>query len=111
VKTPTSWFNTCAFVSPAQGPTGLSLFGTEGRNILTGPGYTDLDFGLSKSMAFRAEKHRLMLRGDFFNLFNHPNFDIPNHVLGVSNFGKVLSANFYGSKPPRQVQLSARYIF
>jgi Carboxypeptidase regulatory-like domain/TonB dependent receptor-like, beta-barrel len=111
VKTPTSWFNTCAFVSPAQGPTGLSLFGTEGRNILTGPGYTDLDFGLSKSMALHAENHRLMLRGDFFNLLNHPNFDIPNHVLGVSNFGKVLSANFYGSKPPRQVQLSARYIF
>jgi hypothetical protein len=108
---PETWFNPCAFATPPQGPTGLPLFGTEGRNVLTGPGYTDLDFGLSKSMALGRENHRLQLRGDFFNLFNHPNFDVPNHVFGTSNFGKVLSANFYGTKPPRQIQLSARYTF
>jgi hypothetical protein len=90
---------------------GTFQFGTEGRNILTWPGYTDIDFGLSKSMALGREDHRLMLRGDFFNLLNHPNFDIPSHVLGGSNFAKVLSANSYGDKPPRQIQISARYVF
>jgi len=112
VKIPQSWFNTCAFGLPPAGVVpGTFDFGNEGRNILTGPGYTNLDFGLSKSMALRTENHRLMLRGDFFNLFNHPNFDIPAHVLGGSNFGKILSANAYGNKPPRQIQLSARYVF
>ncbi len=104
VKVPQAWFNPCAFAIPA-GP-----FGSEGRNVLTGPGYTDLDFGLSKSVKF-SESHTLQFRGDFFNLFNHPNFDIPAHVLGASSFGQILSANSFGTKPPRQIQLSVRYIF
>jgi hypothetical protein len=112
VRTPESWYNPCAFVFPAAGATpGTFLFGTEGRNILTGPGYTDIDYSLAKSLALRNENHRLQLRGDFFNLLNHPNFDIPSHVLGGSNFGQVLSANAYGNKPPRQIQVSAKYVF
>ena len=105
VRTPQSWFNPCAFVAPA-GP-----FGNEGRNVLTGPGFTNLDFGLSKSLALGSENHRLQFRGDFFNLLNHPNFDVPAHVLGASSFSEILSANAYGSKPPRQIQLSMRYMF
>jgi hypothetical protein len=125
LRTPQSWFNPCAFASPAPGAIpGTFLFGNEGRNILTGPGYTNLDFGLSKSMALGGEKRRLMLRGDFFNLFNHPNFDIPAHVFdcpplgqscgtpyGGASFGQILSENAYGNKPPRQIQLSARFLF
>jgi len=115
VRDPQSWFNPCAFVEPPEVITGLPyylpLFGTEGRNILTGPGFTDLDFGLSKSMALGTENHRLQLRGDFFNIFNHPNFDGPGHVFSTPSFGRVLSANAYGNKPPRQIQLSARYMF
>jgi len=112
VRTPQSWFNQCAFVTPPAGLfPGTFDFGNEGRNILTGPGYTDVDLGLSKSMALGKENHRLQFRGDFFNLFNHPNFDIPAHVLGGSNFGEILSANAYGNKPPRQIQLSLRYGF
>jgi hypothetical protein len=133
VKVPQSWFNPCALLNPVVGAVpGTFLFGNEGRNVLTGPGFTDIDFGLSKSMALGAENHRLTLRGDFFNLLNHPNFDIPGHVLscppgdqpcpttfvpfktppyGGGSFAKVLSANTYGNKPPRQIQLSARYVF
>jgi carboxypeptidase family protein/TonB-dependent receptor-like protein len=118
VRTTQNWFNPCAFASPA------GFFGTEGRNVLTGPGFTDIDFSLAKSMALGSETHRLQFRGDFFNLFNHPNFDIPGHVFGCpplpqpcgtpyggASFGRLLSANAYGSKPPRQIQLSLRYAF
>ncbi len=106
VGAPGSWFNTCAFVAP---PTGE--FGTAGRNILIGPGLTNLDFSLSKSIPVRTEGHHLQLRGEFFNLFNHPNFDIPNHVFGTATFGEIFSENAYGNKPPRQVQLGLKYIF
>jgi Carboxypeptidase regulatory-like domain len=112
VGVPQSWFNTCAFVDPPAGTyPGTFQFGTESRNYLTGPGFTNIDFSLSKSMALGAENHRLQLRGDFFNLLNHPNFDIPSHVLGAPTFGEVLSANAYGNKPPRQIQVSIRYSF
>ena len=134
VRVPQSWFNPCAFVLPPAGASGLYLFGNEGRNVLTGPGFTNIDLGLAKSMALGSENHRLMFRGDFFNLFNHPNFDIPAHVFscpaapqvcgspktassptrvpyGGQSFANVLSANSYGDKPPRQIQLSMRYIF
>ena len=111
VRTQQSWFNPCAFVEPPSGPTGLPLFGNEGRNALTGPGYTDLDFSLAKNIILRNESHRLQLRGEFFNLLNHPNFDTPDHVFGAGHFGSVLSANAYGDKPPRQIQLSVKYLF
>jgi len=123
VGTPQNWFNQCAFAEPAPEPFGPT-FGTEGRNILTGPGYTNLDFSLAKSFLLRAERHRLQLRGEFFNLLNHPNFDIPDHTFDLTactqngnllcpagNYGSILSANSYGNKPPRQIQLSVKYIF
>jgi hypothetical protein len=106
VRQPGSWFNTCAFVSPAAGQ-----FGNAGRNILTGPGFTNLDFSLSRTIQFRTEGHRLQIRGEFFNLLNHPNFDIPNHTFETPNEAMVLSANEYGNKPPRQIQLGLKYIF
>ncbi|MFN7997340.1 MAG: carboxypeptidase regulatory-like domain-containing protein [Bryobacteraceae bacterium] len=106
VEQPGSWFNTCAFAQPAAGQ-----FGTAGRNILTGPGVLNLDFSLAKNIPLRNENRLLQLRCEFFNLFNHPNFDIPNHVFGTSTFGQVLSANAYGSRPPRQIQLGLKYRF
>jgi hypothetical protein len=123
VGTPQNWFNQCAFAQPAKELFGPA-FGTEGRNILTGPGFTNLDFSLAKSIPLRADSHRLQFRGEFFNLLNHPNFDIPNHTFDLpacaqnnnllcpaGNYGSILSANAYGDKPPRQIQLSVKYIF
>ncbi|MGA2185546.1 MAG: carboxypeptidase regulatory-like domain-containing protein [Bryobacteraceae bacterium] len=106
VRQPGSWFNTCAFAAPAAGQ-----FGTAGRNILTGPGFTNLDFALARTIPFRTEGHRLQIRGEFFNLFNHPNFDLPNHTFGTPTFAEVLSENAYGNRPPRQIQLGLKYIF
>ena len=79
--------------------------------MLTGPGFTNIDFALAKSLPLFGESHRLQFRGEFFNLLNHPNFDIPNHVFSSPTFGQVLSANSYGNKPPRQIQLGVKYIF
>jgi len=123
VGTPQNWYNQCAFAAPAQETFGPA-FGTEGRNILTGPGFTNLDFSLAKSIPLRVESNRLQFRGEFFNLLNHPNFDIPSHTFDLTacaqnnsllcpadNYGSILSANAYGNKPPRQIQLSVKYIF
>jgi hypothetical protein len=111
VHQPGSWFNACAFAEPALTQFGLPVFGTAGRNILTGPAFSNLDFSLSRTIPLRTENHRLQIRCEFFNLTNHPNLDIPNHILGSPTFGQVLSANAYGNKPPRQIQLGLKYIF
>jgi hypothetical protein len=112
VGVPASWFNPCAFAEPALNPdTGLPVFGTAGRNILTGPALSNLDLSLSRTIQFRSESHRLQIRGEFFNMTNHPNWDIPDRLFGSPNFGQVLSANAYGNKPPRQIQVGLKYIF
>ena len=123
VRTPQNWFNQCAFASPATELFGPA-FGTEGRNALTGPTFVDLDFALSKSFALRSENQRLQFRGESFNVLNHPNFDDPYHdfelatcgasnnsLCPTANYGAVLSSNAYGNKPPRQIQLSLKYVF
>ena len=106
IHTPNDWFNPCAFASPLN-----PLLGTEGRNVLLGPGLNNLDFSLLKNIPFRHEGRRLELRFEFFNVFNIPHFDIPGRVFDTSALGVVQSANAYGSKPPRQIQLGLKYIF
>jgi len=106
VRVAQSWFNPCAFDVPPS-----DRFGSEGRNVLTGPGTNNLDFAVFKSFHVRKEKNLLQLRAEIFNLFNHPLFDIPNHVFPGATFGRVASANFYGNRPPRQLQLGFKYIF
>ena len=124
IRTTQNWFNQCAFSQPAAEPFGPA-YGTEGRNALIGPSFADLDFSLSKSFTFKNDEHRLLLRGEFFNLLNHPNFDLPYHVFNLTtcpapnnslscpaeNYGSILSENSYGNKPPRQIQMSVKYNF
>ena len=123
IRTPQNWFNQCAFAAPATETFGPA-FGTEGRNAVIGPPYADLDFSLSKSFAFRSESQRLQFRGESFDLPNHPNFDDPYHDFEViacgpnnsslcptANYGAVLSSNAHEDKPPRQIQLSFKYVF
>jgi len=106
VHTPNSWFNPCALASPLN-----PLLGTEGRNDLIGPGLNNLDFSMLKEIPFRHEGRRLEIRFEFFNLLNIPHFDIPGRTFDTSALGIVQSANEYGNKPPRQIQLGLKYIF
>jgi hypothetical protein len=106
VHTPNNWFNPCALASPLN-----PLLGTEGRNVLIGPGLNNLDFSLLKNVPFHHEGRRLEIRFEFFNVFNIPHFDLPGRTFDTSALGVVQSANEYGSKPPRQIQLGLKYIF
>ena len=104
VGVPSAWINKCAFAAaPGQ-------FGNTGRNALLSPGYTNQDFSLLKDVRFR-ESQRIEFRAEAFNLLNHPNFDPPNHNFDSAAFGQIQSANAYGGRPPRQIQLGLKYIF
>jgi hypothetical protein len=104
-RTPTRWFNTNAFVPPPIYYDSLGAFsipGTEGRNVITGPGLAAWDMSLERQ-ARLSERLNLVFRSDFFNLSNHPNFDRPGLIYGSSNFGNISSA-----ENSRQIQFSLR---
>ena len=100
-RTRTHWFDTSAFVAPA-----CACFGNSGRNILRGPGFVDLDISLVREFRFR-ERFRIQLRGESFNLANHPNFGLPNTAIGNPSVGIITSV----INPERQNQLAMKFFF
>ncbi|HET6889878.1 MAG TPA: hypothetical protein VFH31_02150, partial [Pyrinomonadaceae bacterium] len=97
---PDRWFNTSAFVIPPAG-----TFGNAGRNILDGPGYQSFNVALSKNTSL-SETFRLQFRTEVFNLFNHPNFNLPDNFLLSPTFGRVTSA-----RDPRHIQFGLKLLF
>jgi len=71
----------------ATPPTGR--VGTSGRNQYYGPGLANYDFNVNKNFALFGERTRLIVRGDFFNLFNHTNFANPVSNQSSASFGKI----------------------
>jgi Carboxypeptidase regulatory-like domain len=75
---PNQYFNPNAFEPPLS-----ATYGNAGRNSLIGPGIAETDFSLAKDILFR-ERYKLQFKAEFFNLFNHTNFNTPNTVVFTS---------------------------
>jgi hypothetical protein len=99
-RTPERWFNTGAFAFPAPG-----TFGNAGRNILDGPGFQNVNASLVKNTAL-SERFNLQFRAEAFNLFNHPNFNLPDNFFPSPSFGRVSSA-----RDPRHIQFGLKLLF
>jgi len=79
-------------LTPGQfAPSGaLAGLGTLGRNFFRGPHFFDVDLGLMKDVAIR--EHLLFSFGaQAFNLFNHPNFDLPVNDVSNPLFGSSIA--------------------
>ena len=96
----TRWFDTDAFSQPA-----LYIFGNEAMGIMRAAGIVNSDFSVLRNFTLK-ERPRLQLRGEFFNAFNHTNFNPLGTIFGSSSFGVVSSA-----KSARQIQVGARLAF
>lgn len=75
---PDLYFDPTAFVLQPPG-----FLGNAGRNMLRGPGYVNLDLSLVKHDTWHVagKGAGLELRIEAFNVFNRPNFSIPNRVV------------------------------
>jgi len=87
----TGYLNPNAFAYPAvtaSDPYGY--FGTLGRDQVFGPGFWNIDFSTTKNFQLH-EGLTLQFRAEFFNIFNHPNFALPNNVIspGSSTAGEI----------------------
>jgi hypothetical protein len=110
---PSQYFaNKAAFVSPCVPPVAPATLptchpGTLGRDAISGPGFVDTDFSVTKNTKI-TERFNLQFRSEFFDLFNHPNFGNPVLTLTSSSFGKIQSTRFptgdFGSA--RQIQFA-----
>jgi hypothetical protein len=94
------WLNAAAFVANPIG-----TFGNAGAYSLEGPGYVDLDLGLSRNFRLR-ESVRLEVRFEDFNSLNHANFSNPSATLTSGQFGRITSA-----LAPRILQFALKLTF
>jgi hypothetical protein len=131
------WLNPDAFVSAVDPSTGQCnggdsaqncQFGKLGRNALRGPDFLWSDFYLTKWFLL-SEHVKLRFEGQFFNVFNHPNFALPSMVqAGIpgnpstqSGFGALtsttspptglLGVGLGGDSSPRMIAFQARVEF
>jgi hypothetical protein len=113
-------FNPAAFTAP---PTGQQ--GDFGRNVLRGFGAWQADVAFQRQFRL-TEKVGLRFRGEFFNIFNHPNFGSPDNTLGDPLFGQstqTLASSLgsgganggfnplYQIGGPRSIQLALKLVF
>jgi Carboxypeptidase regulatory-like domain len=82
------WFNQAALAVPALAPGQLSAhnFGDVERAALRGPNMIDFDFAAYKTFKV-TERVGISFRSEFFNIFNHPNFNLPNVGSGGGSSG------------------------
>ncbi len=105
------YFNTSAFQ-----PNAIGEFGNAGRNVFMGPGGFNFDVALSRDFDIPGlEGHRLTVRGEAFNVLNHPTFNGAGGTASAGalrvlmsdpNFGRILTAN-----DPRILQFALKYTF
>lgn len=109
------WFDTDAIRNGQPGQ-----FGNAGKGIIQGSGVNNWDVSISKNFHF-AERHQVQFRAEFFNFFNHAQFDDPvlqpvvrdagGNILNP-NAGKVTSASDFGFRQTeRVVQFGLKYSF
>jgi hypothetical protein len=121
-----------ASIQPSSGPAVqvasplcFNLRGNAGRNILNGPGVTNLDFSVFKNNEVKriSETFNVQFRAEMFNILNHPNFAPPGPGDGNTDIfdasGNSLSPSSGGlagvllrtTIPERQIQFAIKISF
>jgi hypothetical protein len=81
--------------------------------MLFGPGLWNFDIGIQKTFRI-TEKHRVQLRGDGLNAFNHFNLGAPNAAIADVRDGGVPNPNagkILGGSGSRLIQVGLKYMF
>ncbi|MGB9487109.1 MAG: TonB-dependent receptor [Terriglobia bacterium] len=91
----------CAVLNPA-----VRTYGSYPRNSLRGPHRSNLDFAVAKKTAIFGERLNAEFRVEFFNIFNHAQFELPTLNIEDPSFGQITS-----TFDPRIIQLAVRLTF
>lgn len=94
------------FDPTAFDPNVTSGYGTAARNLLRGPGRTNMDLALAKVTPIYGDRVKLRLGVDAFNLFNHTQFSRLGNDAASRTLGQVTQ-----TYDPRILQLEAHITF
>lgn len=83
----------------------LGTFGNANRRFFHGPGLNNWDMALRKSVQVH-ERYGMEFRAEFFNVFNHAQFNNPNGSQSSASFGRISTA-----RDPRIGQVALRFTF
>jgi hypothetical protein len=103
------WFNKAAF-TPFVTTGAATPYGDAGYSNVLGPGQFNWDISLIKTTKVGGinENATLVFRSEFFNAFNHEQFNTPVSVdVNNSSFGLINSS----SVNPRLIQFALKYVF
>jgi PKD repeat protein len=123
-KTVDQWFNIDAFAPPPV----VGRLGRSARGQIRGPGINNVDFSVMKNFPglpwFTSEAATLQFRAEFFNFFNHTQFqtidtgfpignieiddqgNLQSYDMTNSNFGRVSRI-----REPREIQFALKIIW
>jgi len=101
--TPDLWYDPCAFSVPAAG-----TYGNLGRNTITGPGFSNVDFSADK--VFKpSDRVNVQFRAEIFNLFDQAHFYIPGFNVFSGSAGHI--TRLTSSPGGRLTQLGVKLVF
>jgi Carboxypeptidase regulatory-like domain/TonB dependent receptor len=95
-------------LSPTSSETVYLAPGTSGRDMIRGPGFSNIDFAMFKNVAV-TERFRLQFRVQAYNLTNTPHFSNPYDTN--LNDGHIGAINSVLTNSWRQVELAMRLTF
>jgi hypothetical protein len=103
------WFNTAAFARPAQGSPGNAPI-----YPFYGPGQNNWDITFAKKFPLGSEQRTLQFRAEFYNAFNHAQYDYVDNSAVFDPSGAQINGEFgqvVATRAPRVIQFSLRLEF
>jgi outer membrane receptor protein involved in Fe transport len=111
-----AWFNTASFCDPVVGfpatgappstcPQQLGTFGNTPHALCCGPALSNTDLVIAKRTPI-TEKINTEFRAEFYNAWNHTEFENPDGNFTNSTFGQVLKL-----RDPRVMQFALKILF
>jgi hypothetical protein len=94
------WFKTSNFTDPAPG-----TFGNTPHALCCGPAISNTDIVISKKTGL-GERLNTEFRAEFYNAWNHTQFQNPDGNFSSSTFGQILKA-----RDPRVMQFGLKILF
>ena len=79
------------------------------RDTLRGPHFSNLDLSVSKAFPLLSDRYKLKFVAEAYNVFNHPNFGLPNTGVTSGSFGVI--SGLVGGEPSRVMQFALRFDF
>jgi hypothetical protein len=104
---PHALWNPKAFTDPPAG-----TWGTCPNSVVRGYKFAQTDFSVLKETGW-GKSRNIAFRAEFFNLFNHTNFNTPDQFMDDATFGQPQSTlgQLVGFGTPRQIQLALKLQF